>query len=465
VPWRYAVSVLTVLLASAALAAPHCGTPMALAALQGREVSVFAGVLSPPAALLEPAAPPPPDGRPVQGTRMDHHVDSAHFTVAWQDGRGDRAAAEAASEALERAWTALVEDEGFRAPVSSDAFLLWVVLDPTLGAVGLTTEYANAAYPEGYPVIFLDPGWSGDADLWASVATHELAHAIQFAYRDYSGGASQAREPWYWEASAEWSAAIARPDLSVYARSSEHYARAPQLPHWVMEDAHQYGMFVVNATLEEQLRGAGAMREVWEGSADRPSDGWPTLLSDVAGLPPAAVFGWTAVAYAMGRLEDAASYEAVTMAGVLEDGVMGSVGWLGAQLYLADHDATVEVTASAGSVSLAVEGSLGRSVQVRAGAVVAVVGTTDGENTYQLSISPPVTSGGSGGAGGGGDAPRSTETGVSSGFGVEDSGGCATASSQAGPAATVLTLVLGLLLRCGRRRTPASDPGASRRTG
>lgn len=396
---------------------------------------------------------------------MDNHVDSAHFTVAWQDGRGDRVAAEAASEALERAWTALVEDEGFRAPVSSEAFLLWVVLDPTLGAAGLTTEYTNVAYPDGYPVIFLDPRWSGDTELWASVATHELAHAIQFAYRDYSGGAAQAREPWYWEASAEWSVAIARPDLSVYARSSEHYARATDLPHWVMEDGHQYGMFVVNATLEEQLLGVGAMREVWQQSAERPADGWPSLLADVAGLPPAAIFGWTAVAYGTGRLEDTAAYAPVTAAGVLEDGVTGSVGWLGAQIYLVEEDATVEVSAPEGSASLAVEGDLGRSVQVRAGAVVAVVGTTDGENTYELSISPPVTGGGGGTGGGGSDAPRSTETGVSSGFGSEEPGGCATAPTRARPGSMLLTLVLGFLGRCGRRRTPASGPGASRRTG
>lgn len=447
-----------VLLAASALAAPplDCPMPGVLRALRGSGPAPHPVVLSAPAALRVPADPAPPDGRPVQGTRLDHHVDSDHFTVAWAEGRGDSESATAASEALERAWQALVVDQGFRAPVSSDAYLLWVVLEPGLGATGLTTEYANAAYADGYPVIFLDPSWSLDAELWQSVATHELAHAIQFAYRDYEGDIDEEREPWFWEASAEWSVALARPDLDVYAGSSRYYATATAAPHWVMARSHQYGMFVVNAHLEEQLAGAGAMRAVWERGASRPDEAWHTLIADVAGVPPAAVFGGAAVSYGMGELEDAEDYWPATAAGLLGDGVEGNAGWLGARLYVADTDATVDVTATGGGATLAAPGAVGRSVQVRAGEVLAVVGTEDTDNTFVLAISPPV-SGGGGGVADSGDG-RSTRSGVSSGFGTEGEGGCSATRRARGALPLLFVLVLSL---CGRRRSRASGPGAS----
>lgn len=460
-PWRYPVGVHTLLLATAALAAPPplCPMPAVLGALQGGGPPPHPVVLAAPEALRAPADPPPPDGRPIQGTRMDHHVDSAHFTVAWAEGRGDLDSATAASDALELAWSALVDDAGFRAPASSDAYLIWVVLEPGLGATGLTTEYRNAAYPSGYPVIFLDPSWAGDAALWQSVAAHELAHAIQFAYRDYDGDAEDALEPWYWEASAEWSAALARPDLDVYAASSRHYATATAAPHWTMERSHQYGMFVVNAHLEENLMGPGAMRAAWERGASRPGDAWHTVLADISGLPPAAVFGGAAVAYAMGGLDDADRYWPATVAGIVRDGAQGTVGWLGARLYVADADATVESGATTGAVTLAAPGAVGRSVQIRAGEVLAVVGTADADNAFRLTISPPVSAGGGGAADPG--TPRSTRSGVSSGFGTEGEAGCAVVPRPRGVGAALVWIGLSV---CGRRRSRASGRGASSRT-
>ena len=391
---------------------------------------------------------------------MANHVDSEHFTVAWLDGNGDLESATAASEALELAWQGLVDDAGFQGPVSSDTYLLWVVLEPGLGATGLTTEYTNAAYPEGYPVIFLDPSWAADGALWESVATHEFAHAIQFAYRDYQGDLDEDREPWFWEASAEWSVALARPDLDVYAGSSRYYATATAAPHWTMQRSHQYGMFVVNAYLEEQLAGEGAMRAVWERGATRSDEAWHTLLSDVAERPPASVFGGAAVAYGMGGYVDSDRYWPATAAGLVRDGATGTAGWLGARLFVADTDATVAVTATSGGAMLAAPGEVGPSVQVRAGEVLAVVGTQDTDNAFVLTISPPISGGGGGAADGGGD--RSTGSGVSSGFGTEGEGGCG-AVPRARLGFQVLFLV-GLSV-CARRRSPASGPGASSRIG
>ncbi|MEC7948601.1 MAG: DUF6055 domain-containing protein [Myxococcota bacterium] len=447
------------LLAATALAgpSPECALPDVLSALQGNGPAPHAVALEPPWALRARSDPAPPDGRPIQGTRMDHHVDSEHFTVAWTDGRGDETSANAASDALERAWVALVDEHGFRAPVSSEDFLLWVVLEPDLGAVGLTTEYENGRYPEGYPVIFLDPSWATDVEFWESVVTHEFAHAIQFAYRDYSGSSGEEREPWYWEASAEWSVALARPDLEVYAASSRHYATATAEPHWVMQDAHQYGMFVVNAYLEENVAGAGSMRAVWEAGARRADQAWHALIAEEAGRPPAAVFGGAAVSYAMGQLADSELYWPATSSGPVEDGATGTVGWLGARLFVADADATVAVNATQGGVNLAAPGEVGRTVQIRAGEVLAVVGTQDRENGFVLDISPPVSGGG--GSSPGGEDERSVESGVSSGFGSEPAAGCASVPGR--PRMPMGFCFLGIsAFACLRMR--ATGPCASR---
>ena len=393
---------------------------------------------------------------------MDNHVDRPlHGGVAGREWR--RRSRRVGFGGAQAAGRTRVEEGS--APVSSDDFLLWVVLDPALGAAGLTTEYSNAAYPDGYPVIFLNPSSAIEPGLWASVAAHELAHAIQFAYRDYSGSADQWAEPWYWEASAEWSAAIARPDLAVYARSSRYYARAPHLPHWVMDEFHQYGMFVVNAALEERLVGEGAMRRVWERAAERPQDGWPSLLSDVAGVPPSAVFGQTAISYAQEQFDDAGLYEPIAADGILADGVSASVGWFGVRIYRVDEDATVEVAARSGGAILVAADDLGRTVQVEAGGALAVVGTEDADNIFELSISPPVTGGGEAGGDGRDEGSRSTRTGVSSGFGTEEPAGCGVGASAPVRVGGLPSMLLTLLGLSSRRRTDASDRGASPRTG
>lgn len=445
---------LAALTAATATAAPlTCPMAEVLDALAGVGPAPHPVVLTPPAALRAlPDAPPPPDGKPVHGTRMDHHVDSRNFTVAWLGAADHDDAAERASDAAEAALAAF-EDLGWKRPASSADYLLWIVLDEGLGAAGLTTEYTNAAYPDGYPVIFLDPALAADPVLWEAVVTHEVAHAVQFAYRELDG---DPEEPWYWEASAEWATERARPGLDVYADSSFFLAAAPADAHWSMSNLRQYGMFVVNAHLHEAA-GPRAMRSVWEAGEARPDAEWHALIAQVAGGTDAAVFGAAYAAWANGDLAESALYDTPQAAGVFDDGVEGDVGWLGARVYRVETSGTAKARASVGGVALASPAGAGSAVQVRPGDRVVVVGTDPGDNAFTLVLDPPQS----------GSVPDDLETddassGVSAGFSPEDEGGCATAPGSGG----VIALLAALLLPGRRRRAGRpTGPGASSRTG
>ncbi len=421
-----------------------------LAALDGVGPAPHPVVLAPPAAPRGAAPPPPPpDGKPVHGSRMDHHVDSRNFTVAWLGTADWQDAAEAASDAAEVALAAFTGDLGFRRPVSSDAYLLWIVLDPTLGAAGLTTEYADAGYPDGYPVIFLDPTLAADPDVWDTVVTHEVAHAVQFAYREAEFDQT---EPWYWEASAEWATALARPELDVYADSSVWLAARPGDAHWSMVGLRQYGMFILNAYLAESA-GEGSLREVWEAGGARPGAEWSELVAQVAGVSEDRVFGEAYAAWANRTLDESALYEPPHEAGVFEDDVAGAVGWLGAQVYRVEARGTAKARATSGGVRLASPAGAGAAVQVRPGDRVVVVGTAPGENAYVLALDPPLSGGGSD------DVERDDgSSGVSGALGPEDGAGCSAAPGPPwfSPALALLAI---------RRRRRGSGPGASSRSG
>ena len=110
---------------------------------------------------------------------------SANFAVGWEEGQGTEDDADRALEALEQAWSALIEEQQWRQPKSSETHLIWVIFNRNLGGTGLTTSYTDSNFPDGYPVIYLNPDYSDLEDFWASLSAHEFAHAIQYAYRDY----------------------------------------------------------------------------------------------------------------------------------------------------------------------------------------------------------------------------------------------------------------------------------------
>ncbi|MEC8423082.1 MAG: hypothetical protein VX000_04855, partial [Myxococcota bacterium] len=176
------------LLLTATLAAPLCRTPDALAALAGANPTHDTRILSPPPGLsigIRADQPSPPDGKPLYGTPYPDHQTSENFLVTWTDADVDPDVAERTLIDLEDGWTALVEEQQWPVPVSGDIFKLWVLLDPAMSGTGLTTEYPTAEYPEGYPVIFLNPTYAQDTTFWRTLVVHEFAHTLQYRLRDY----------------------------------------------------------------------------------------------------------------------------------------------------------------------------------------------------------------------------------------------------------------------------------------
>lgn len=265
-----------------------------------------------------PLAPPPPDAKGVYGGSLDHHVDTANFTVQWTDPAVDPDRAQAIADALEMAWTRLVEQGGWPAPVSADRWLLWVILDPELGGSGWTTDYVTEDYPQGYPVMYVNPDYVPETpEFGLSVAVHEFGHALQFAVRDW---ASPGSETWFWEASAEWMAEQGGPDFDTYAWSTWYYAEATTLAWDSVDHYHQYGMVLLPAYLDQFVWGGEGLRAAWEDNRGRA---WEEVVVDWARAPVAELVQGMAAAYAAGALRESRLYwfpevEAVALPATLD---------------------------------------------------------------------------------------------------------------------------------------------------
>lgn len=450
---------------------PGCATPQVLEALRGRVAPPHPFAVQAPARLGGPGAPPPGGERVIYGTPYDNHVETEHFTINWWTAGISEAAATAAGVALEQAWTALVDEQGWTPPVSSERFYLWVLLDPGLGGTtGYTTEYKTDLYPQGYPVIYLNPDYASDEAFWAALAAHEFAHALQYALRDWSG--TYEGEAWYWEASATWSSELADPDVDGHQYTSAWYAEQPQLRYDSMEGSHQYGIFVFNAWLEEALTGAGGMKDAWDLSASRPGAAWDAILAESTGVAPGTLWSGFTAAYGAGALAESHLYTDPVTEGRLVDGVTGELPYLGTHYWRAEAEHLVQAE---GDVILG-GAEAGEAVEVGPRTVLAVTGLVDGAS-YTLRVEAPDGDGGAdsgttdGGADGGGAAGGDVDgggDGVAGGDGGADEGasegkgGCSALAGSASISAVMLAL-WGLARR--RRTDRGPRPAASRSHG
>lgn len=422
-----------------------CATPEVLRALAGRGAAPFPGVLQAPPRLGNLPSPPPPGGaKVVYGTNYDDHYDTENFTLNWWDSKVTVEEAEAAGEALETAWSSFLEAQGWPPPVSSDRYLVKVLLDRSLGdTTGYTTEYSSDDYPEGYPVIYLNPDWAYDASFWSSLAAHEFMHAIQYGMRDWGG--SDKEQGWYWEASATHASELADPTWDGHQYASEWYATQPGLAYDSYEGSHQYGIFVLNAWLEEAV-GAGTMLRIWEESTDRSEDSWDSLIALGAELPLEEIWGGFTGAYGNQQQAESALYTPVDLAGEVSDGLAGSLALLGTD-YL-EASGPVRVSAN-GAVVLSGPTGTGESIDLATGEILAVTGLIDGAD-YLLVVEEIVDTGPAD-SGGGGSLDDTAVYRPGGGRSLyQEPGGC---GCQAGPAGGALVWLLGLAAVARRRRT------------
>jgi hypothetical protein len=245
------------------------------------------------------------DGKGVYGDSLAHHVDGAHFTVQWSDDTVDPDRAADLLAQLEAAWTVLVDTDGWPAPVSSDSYLLWVILDPELGGSGYTTTYTDDTFPAGYPVTYLNPTYDGELPAFElSVAVHEFGHMLQYRLRPRIVGSA---DSWFWEATSEWTAEHAAPDLDTYAQSTYWYAHAPSAAFDSLERFHPYGMLLLDAYLDEDVFGFDGIRDVWLASEGNDT-AWDTLIAEASGQDFATVMDGMAAAIGAGALRESALY-------------------------------------------------------------------------------------------------------------------------------------------------------------
>lgn len=445
---------LTALLLSPALLADTgtCGTVDALAALQGRAAPQHPGMLTRPGRIGAPHTPAPPGGKTVYGGNYEFHLESANFTLNWTDSRIDQDAAVVAAEALETAWTSLLDEQGWTPPTSSDRYYLWVLLDPTLGGTtGYTTEYFSDDYPDGYPIIYLNPDYAGNTAFWQSLAAHEFMHAVQFAMREWSNDGGV--QSWYWEASATHASELAGPSWDGHQYISAWYADQPDEPYDSYQGSHQYGMFVLNAWMDETAFGEGTMLAVWSESTDRPGDTWDTLIADVTGQTAAEVWAGFSGQYGNNELRESHLYTDVATRGTLSDGASGGPGYLGSDYWRVEEDTTVTVT---GDAILGGAGAVtGTRITVDAGTLISVTSTAPGAS-YTLSLSEPEEPEDTGSPDDTGrdDGSDPGDDDNNPGDGAQDSkadagGGCATAAA---PLSAALVWSAGLLAVWRRRR-------------
>jgi len=287
--------------------------------------------------------PPPSVERVVYGTPLAFRQDTEHFSLQWETPALDSVIVAQVEADMEAAWDALVEDQEWDPPVSSEAYLLTVILDPDIGGTGLTYTVEDADYPAGVPVMYINPLWAEDPSFMSSLCAHEFAHALQFAVRDwYDMGDT---ESWYWEASAEWQAEVARPEMNTYAWSSQYYASAPHADHHSMGGYHQYGMCVFNAYLDEYALGAVGLRDLW---LDNDGLEWHEEIGAAVGDEPGRIWAAFSAAYGSESLRESDLYTLP----LTVDGTTALEGWLGTHyIQLGDIDGEVFLDGGVGAVA------------------------------------------------------------------------------------------------------------------
>jgi hypothetical protein len=213
-----------------------------------------------------------------------------------------------------------------------------------------------------------------------------------------------------------------------------------------MVDSHQYGMFVLNAFLEEQVTGPDGLRQIWLLAEDRQGTPWDEILAEGTGESAAELWAGFTAAYGNGVLAQSADYAEAAQQGTLGEGVGGNVAYLGTDYWAVAEDGEVTLLVEEGDAAvLGGAGGTGQTISVQAGEVLAVTGlVADGFASYTLTLE-----GEGGGAGDDGDGGSGGGSGLPPDEGEEEK----TTSCAAGTAPWAVGLLV-LPLVVARRRYP-----------
>ena len=357
-----------------------CTTPDALRALAGVAEPTHPHMLQAPAGFGEPGPQQLLAEKTPYGAPFENHRLTENFSINWTQTDLPPPAVNLVEEALELAWTRLVEEQGWPMPVSADDHLVWVVLDETMEGTGYTSEYISPEYPQGYPVMYINPSWVTSPAFYKGLAAHEFMHAIQYEMREYEYGVEE--QAWYWEASANLAPELVESSWDGHHYTSAWYADNAHERYDSAIGAHQYGMYVLNAHLEDTL-GPGTMKAVWEAGREDPEALWDRLMRQATGLPPEEIFGGFSGRYANGALPESSFYAFVTPMGALVQGSSSTSSYLGSEFWEVSADTWVLVDGRA--VLGNARGESGSEVQAFAGEMVSVTGLAQGAQ-YQLSL-------------------------------------------------------------------------------
>ncbi len=424
--------------------AMKCATPLVLAALSGTGPPPHAGVFAPPFDTTTTA--PPAAGKAVWGASLEHQLTSDNFVVGWEGDSGSADAAQRVLDVLELAWINLVLELGWTPPTSSDDYLLWIVLDPSVGHTGYTALVDGPDYPEGVPYIYMNPDYAAFGSFWEHLAVHEFNHMLHYRLRDYTGGD---KESWYWEASAEWGVELGAPDLDVYAVQQAFYALKPEARYDTIDGQHEYGMLGLNAWLDEHGLGPGGLRDVWDEAQDRPGDDWVEILEDLSGASAGQLWADFTAALSNGALREANLYTPPTPLGPVDEGSSGKLALLGTDAWEVTADAVVRVD---GDAILGAPWGHGSAVRAWTGDVLTVTALKQNAN-YSLSlgdVDEPLDTGGPGDSGG----SQNGDGGGGTGLPDDDGVGCGCQSTGGSGLAWPLLALLGAVLR--QRRSVAT---------
>jgi MYXO-CTERM domain-containing protein len=219
--------------------------------------------------LFEPLVPTPsPPSAATEscwGTQKDHVLNSAHFSVQWDEGLITLAQAQAFSDSLEESWAVEVDELGWREPQGSNLYLMLVMVENLGGSGAGAYTTVDSCGMGRLPYVVANTGSFSAGSWYKTMACHELHHAIQYSY-------GFAHEFWWWEATSTWVEDLVYPFANDWAGALYMFAQTPYIGMNAFAGNsnnqelfwHTYGMGIWGMYLDQHVGGNELVRETWE---------------------------------------------------------------------------------------------------------------------------------------------------------------------------------------------------------